>query len=236
MSSLPRRVPISLGRDGQVSGLLQVPSGALACYVLAHGAGAGMDHPFLGSMATELAERAIATLRFQFPFMERGSRRPDPPGVAQETVRAAVKVASELVPELPLIAGGRSFGGRMASQAQAASALAGVRGLAFLGFPLHPAKRPSADRANHLFEIDIPMLFVQGTRDDLADLQLLRSVCDQLGDRATLRLFEDADHGFHVRARSGRTDAQIRADIADSVAGWIGSLVDPKGRPEGGLG
>jgi predicted alpha/beta-hydrolase family hydrolase len=227
MSSLPRRVPISLGRDGQVSGLLQVPSRALACYVLAHGAGAGMDHPFLGSMATELAERAIATLRFQFPFMERGSRRPDPPGVAQETVRAAVKVASELVPELPLIAGGRSFGGRMASQAQAASALAGVRGLAFLGFPLHPAKRPSADRANHLFEIDIPMLFLQGTRDDLADLQLLRSVCDQLGDRATLRLFEDADHGFHVRARSGRTDAQIRADIADSVAGWIGSLVGP---------
>jgi predicted alpha/beta-hydrolase family hydrolase len=227
MSSLPRRVPISLGRDGQVSGLLQVPSRALACYVLAHGAGAGMDHPFLGSMATELAERAIATLRFQFPFTERGSRRPDPPSVAQETVRAAVKVASELVPELPLIAGGRSFGGRMASQAQAASALAGVRGLAFLGFPLHPAKRPSADRANHLFEIDIPMLFLQGTRDDLADLQLLRSVCDQLGDRATLRLFEDADHGFHVRARSGRTDAQIRADIADSVAGWIGSLVGP---------
>jgi predicted alpha/beta-hydrolase family hydrolase len=136
-------------------------------------------------------------------------------------------VASELVPELPLIAGGRSFGGRMASQAQAASALAGVRGLAFLGFPLHPAKRPSEDRANHLFEIDIPMLFLQGTRDDLADLQLLRSVCDQLGDRATLRLFEDADHGFHVRARSGRTDAQIRADIADSVAGWIGSLVGP---------
>jgi uncharacterized protein len=227
MSSLPRRVPISIGREGQVSGLLQVPSRAVACYVLAHGAGAGMDHPFLGSMAAELAERAVATLRFQFPFMERGSRRPDPPRVAQATVRSAVKAAAELVPELPLIAGGRSFGGRMASQAQAASALAGVRGLAFIGFPLHPAKRPSVDRANHLFEIDIPMLFLQGTRDDLADLQELRSVCGQLGDRATLRLFEDADHGFHVRARSGRTDAQIRADIADSVAGWIGSLVGP---------
>jgi predicted alpha/beta-hydrolase family hydrolase len=227
MSSLPRRVPISIGREGQLSGLLQVPSRAVACYVLAHGAGAGMDHPFLGSVATELAERAVATLRFQFPFMERGSRRPDSPRVAQETVRAAVKAAAELVPELPLIAGGRSFGGRMASQAQAASALAGVRGLAFVGFPLHPAKRPSVDRANHLFEIDIPMLFLQGTRDDLADLQQLRSVCGQLGDRATLRLFEDADHGFHVRARSGRTDAQIRADIADSVAGWIGSLVGP---------
>jgi uncharacterized protein len=215
------------GPAGRISGLLQVPSRAVACYVLAHGAGAGMDHPFLASMATELAERAIATLRFQFPFMERGSRRPDPPGVAQETVRAAIKAASELVPELPLIAGGRSFGGRMASQAQAASRLPGVRGLAFLGFPLHPAKRPSTQRADHLFEIDIPMLFLQGTRDELADVHHLRSVCGDLGDRATLRLFEDADHGFHVRARSGRTDAEVRAEIADSLARWIGSLPAP---------
>jgi predicted alpha/beta-hydrolase family hydrolase len=227
MSAISQPVPISIGQEDQVSGLLQVPSRALACYVLAHGAGAGMSHPFLESMATELAERAIATLRFQFPFMERGSRRPDPPGLAQETVRAAVTAASELVPDLPLIAGGRSFGGRMASQAQATSRLSGVRGLAFLGFPLHPAKRPSTQRANHLFEVDTPMLFLQGTRDELADLQHLRSVCDELGDRATLRLFEDADHSFHVRARSGRTDAQVRADIADSLAIWIGSLVGP---------
>ena len=224
MSPIPQPVSIAGEQAGRTSGLLQVPSRAVACYVLAHGAGAGMNHPFLASMATELAERAIATLRFQFPFIERGSRRPDPPGVAQETVRAAIKTASELVPELPLIAGGRSFGGRMASQAQAASPLPGVRGLAFLGFPLHPAKRPSTQRADHLFEVDIPMLFLQGTRDELAEIHHLRSVCGDLGDRATLRLFEDADHSFHVRARSGWTDAEVRAEIADSLARWIGSL------------
>ena len=226
MAETPTAEPVSipLGEDGAISGLLQAPSRARACYVLAHGAGAGMTHPFLEAIASELARRGVATLRFQFPYMERGSRRPDPPAVAQAAVRAAVAAASRLVPELPLVAGGRSFGGRMASQAQAAAPLREVRALAFLGFPLHPAKRPSAERAEHLFEVDVPMLFLQGTRDELADLQHLRPVCDRLGSRATLHLIEDADHGFHVRARSGRTDAQVRGELADVLAAWIAEI------------
>jgi hypothetical protein len=220
---VPQPVSIPLG-TGQISGLLDVPAGAETCYVLAHGAGAGMTHPFLEAMAADLAARAVATLRFQFPFMERGSRRPDPPPLAQAAVRAAVAAAAGLAPGLALIAGGRSFGGRMASQAQAASPLPGVRGLAFLGFPLHPAGRPSAERARHLHDVALPMLFLQGTRDELADLEHLRPVCNELGARATLRLFDDADHGFHVRAKSGRTDAQVRGEIADALTAWIGSL------------
>jgi uncharacterized protein len=220
----PRAATISMEAQS-LSGLVEVPPQARACYVLAHGAGAGMTHPWLEAMAADLAERGIATLRFQFPYMERGSRRPDPPSVAQAAVRAAVTEAARLLPGLPLVAGGRSFGGRMASQAQAQSPLPGVVGLAFLGFPLHPAKRPSRTRAEHLFSVRVPMLFLQGARDDLADLHLLRHVCGELGGHAELRLFEDADHSFHVPARSGRTDAEVRRQIADALAGWISGLV-----------
>jgi predicted alpha/beta-hydrolase family hydrolase len=223
MTSKP--VQIGLPAGGTVSGLLQVPSRAKACYVLAHGAGAGMTHAFLEAVARQLAETHVATLRFQFPFMERGTKRPDPAPVAQAAVRAAVATAARLLPGLVLVAGGRSFGGRMASQAQADGELVGVSGLAFLGFPLHPAKRPSTDRARHLDDVALPLLFIQGTRDELAELDLLRGVCDRLGGRATLHLIEDADHGFHVRARSGRTDDEVRQEIARTLAVWIDGLV-----------
>ena len=226
MSSVAaERVTIS-GDDGiEVSGLLQTPSRARACYVLAHGAGAGMDHPFMRSIAAELDQRGIATLRYQFPYMEKRAKRPDAPQVAQATVRAAAAAALRLLPGLPLIAGGKSFGGRMTSQAQAKAPLPGVRGLAFLGFPLHPAGRPSQDRAQHLFDVHIPMLFLQGTRDALATLDQLEPVCGALGARATLRLFADADHSFHVPARSGRTDAQVRSDLLDTLAAWIDGVI-----------
>src|SRR3954453_1557650 len=189
----------------RVSGLLQIPPHASACYVFAHGAGAGMAHPFMAAVAAGLAERRIATLRYQFPYMEKGSKRPDPPKIAHATVRAAVAEVAKLLPDLPLIAGGKSFGGRMTSQAQAAAPLPGVRGLAFLGFPLHPAKQPSRDRGKHLFDVQVPMLFLQGTRDTLAMLDQLEPLCQELGGGASLRLFEGADHSFHVPAKSGNT-------------------------------
>ena len=203
-----------------VSALLQVPANARACYVLAHGAGAGMTHPFMQAVADGLAERGIATLRYQFPYMERGSKRPDTPPLAHATVRAAVAQAARTLPNLALIAGGKSFGGRMTSQAQASAPLPGVRGLAFLGFPLHPAKQPSDERAAHLSKVEIPMLFLQGTRDELADLSLLTPLIARLGARATLHTFEDADHSFHVRARSGRNDAQTLAELLDTFVSW----------------
>jgi uncharacterized protein len=205
----------------RVSGLLQAPPGARACYVLAHGAGAGMTHPFMGTIANGLAERGIATLRYQFPYMEQGSKRPDTPKLAQATVRAAVAEASRLVPDLALFAGGKSFGGRMTSQAQAASPLSGVRGLVFVGFPLHPAGRPSDERGAHLFDVQIPMLFLQGTRDQLADLQLLQTLVGKLGTRATLKLFQDADHSFHVPARTGRKDSEVMAEMSQALVDWI---------------
>jgi predicted alpha/beta-hydrolase family hydrolase len=180
-----------------------------------------MAHPFMGTIANELAGHGIATLRYQFPYMEQGSKRPDTPKLAQATVRAAVAEASRLVPELSLFAGGKSFGGRMTSQTQAAAPLSGVRGLVFLGFPLHPAGRPSDERGAHLFAVQIPMLFIQGTRDQLADLQLLQALAGQLGARATLKLFQDADHSFHVPARTGRRDADIMAEVADALVAWI---------------
>jgi predicted alpha/beta-hydrolase family hydrolase len=219
--------PIAItGEEGvAVSGLLQTPPRARACYVLAHGAGAGMHHPFLAAVAAELAERGIATLRYQFPAMERGARRPDPPHLAQATVRAAVAAAARAVPKLPLFAGGKSFGGRMTSQAQASAPLTGVRGLAFLGFPLHPAGRPANARAEHLFAVDIPMLFLQGTRDALATLDQLEPLCRKLGALATLKLFKDADHSFHVPARSGRTDAQVRTEMLDAFAAWVDGVL-----------
>jgi uncharacterized protein len=228
--SAPQRVAISVPEALRVSSLLQAPPRARACYVLAHGAGAGMEHPFMAAVAAELAQRGIASLRYQFPFMERGTKRPDPPQLAQATVRAAVMEAQRLVPDLPLFAGGKSFGGRMTSQAQAAAPLPGVRGLIFLGFPLHPAGRPSADRAKHLFEVRIPMLFLQGSRDALATLEELRPVCKALGARAALQVFADADHSFHVPARSSRSDAQVRAELLDALAAWIDATIDQSRR------
>ena len=180
-----------------------------------------MTHPFMAGIASGLAERGIATLRYQFPYMEKGSRRPDPPKLAHATVRAAVAKASQLLPNLPLIAGGKSFGGRMTSQAQALAPLPNVCGLAFLGFPLHPAGRPSQERGQHLFDIHIPMLFLQGTRDALADMKHLEPLCAARGPRAALKQFLDADHSFHVPARSGRTDAQVRSQLLDAMAEWI---------------
>jgi uncharacterized protein len=219
--------PVTIvANDGvSVSGLLQTPQGARACYVFAHGAGAGMTHPFMAAVAAGLSSRGVATLRYQFPYIKRGSKRPDPPLVAHATVRAAVAEASRLLPEVPLIAGGKSFGGRMTSQAQTKTPLPGVRGLAFLGFPLHPANQPSQERAKHLFDVHIPMLFLQGTRDTLAMLDQLEPVCHALGDRTTLKLFQDADHSFHVPARSGRKDADVRGEVLDALAAWIDSVI-----------
>jgi predicted alpha/beta-hydrolase family hydrolase len=223
MPPSPEPLAITIG-DMQVSALLQSPSRPRACYVLAHGAGAGMTHPFMGAVADGLASRGIATLRYQFPYMERGSKRPDQPKIAHAAVRAAADEAARRCPGLPLIAGGKSFGGRMTSQAQAAAPLRGVRGLAFLGFPLHPPKQPSRQRGAHLFEVQVPMLFLQGTRDALASLEELHPLCQALGTRATLQLFESADHSFHVPARSGRTDAQVMAALLDALAAWVDGL------------
>jgi predicted alpha/beta-hydrolase family hydrolase len=223
---------ITVGDAGRVSGLLQVPAGARICFVLAHGAGAGMSHPFMAGVADGLAERGIATMRYQFPYMEQGSKRPDAPKLAQATVRAAVIETSRLLPRLDLVAGGKSFGGRMTSQVQAETPLSGVRGLVFLGFPLHPRGRPSHERAEHLFEVKIPMLFLQGTRDALADIHLMRQLAERLGPRATLKLFEDADHSFHVPARTGRKDADIRSEMLDALAGWVKAMVAPNGHSE----
>jgi predicted alpha/beta-hydrolase family hydrolase len=226
MSSPPvEPVTITLPDAQRVSGLLQVPQNPRACYVLAHGAGAGMAHPFMTAIADGLAERGVASLRYQFLYMELGSKRPDTPKVAHAAVRAAVEEAARRLPELPLFAGGKSFGGRMTSQAQAGSPLPGVRGLVFLGFPLHPAGKPSNERAKHLSDVNLPMLFLQGTRDDLAELSLLEPVCHELGARATLKLFTDADHSFHVPARTGRKDPEIRAELLDAMVDWIGKTL-----------
>jgi predicted alpha/beta-hydrolase family hydrolase len=201
--------------------ILLRPDDASACYVFAHGAGAGMRHSFMAAFAEGLAARRIASLRYDFPYMEKGSKRPDPPAVAHAAVRAAVAQAAAQCAGLALFAGGKSFGGRMTSQAQAKAALPGVHGLVFVGFPLHPAGKPEVERAEHLSAVGLPMLFLQGTRDELADLDLMRSVVDGLGERATLALFDDADHAFHVRARSGRNDTQVREAMLDAMADWI---------------
>ncbi|RYY79491.1 MAG: alpha/beta hydrolase [Comamonadaceae bacterium] len=201
--------------------LLTAPPDPQACYVFAHGAGAGMDHSFMDAIATGLAQRGIATLRFQFPFMEQGSKRPDPPKVAQAAVRAAVEEAARRLPGVPLFAGGKSFGGRMTSQAQAEAPLEGVRGIVFVGFPLHGANKPSTDRAKHLADVKVPMLFLQGTRDALADLELMQQAARGLGKRATLHVVDGADHAFHVLVRSGRNDAQVREELLDTMAAWI---------------
>ena len=221
-------ITITVENSQRVSALLLAPAGVRAFYVLAHGAGAGMAHPFMTSVAEGLAERGVATLRYQFPYMERGSKRPDPPAVAQATVRAAVAEAARLTPGLPLIAGGKSFGGRMTSQAQVASPLPGVRGLVFLGFPLHAPGKPSDERADHLFDVRIPMLFLQGTRDELAELSLLQPLVEKLGPRTTLKLFPQADHSFRVPARSGRKDADVRNEMLDALVAWVAYIAaDP---------
>jgi len=220
-----RDLTFAVGSAGSVSALLMRPKDARACYVLAHGAGAGMRHASMEAIASGLAERGIATLRYQFPYMERGSKRPDPPALAQATVRGAVAEAARSCVGLPLVAGGKSFGGRMTSQAQAGSPLEGVKGLAFFGFPLHPAGKPSVDRAKHLADVKIPMLFLQGTRDALAELSLLEPVVRGLGAKATLHVVEGADHSFHVLKSSGRNDREVLAEILDAFAAWVDGFV-----------
>jgi predicted alpha/beta-hydrolase family hydrolase len=207
-----------------VDTLVELPDGARCLYVLAHGAGAGMRHPFLGSMARALAERGVGTLRYEFPYMERKSRRPDRPEVAVARVREAVAEAARLAPGLPLIAGGKSFGGRMTSHAQAAAPLPGVAGLAFLGFPLHPPGKPSTTRAEHLKDVHVPMLFLQGTRDDFADLALLRPVLDGLQAPVTLHLVDGGDHSFAVSKAAGRSAADVTARLADALVAWARGL------------
>jgi len=218
MESQP--IVIGVGSE-QVSGLLLRPSGAKALYLFAHGAGAGMAHKAMESNARGLAERGIATLRYQFPYMEKGSRRPDPPRIAHATVRAAAREARRLVPDLMLFAGGRSFGGRMTAQAQAIEPLRQVAGLAFLGFPLHPAGKPGIERAEHLAKVMVPMLFVSGDRDALAEPQLLKGVVAGLGERASLHFVSQADHSFRVAAKSGRTPGEAEGEALDVLSQWI---------------
>lgn len=215
---------IDVRPDLRVSALLQLPAHARALFVFAHGAGAGMNHPFMTDLASALAKRDVGTLRYQFPSMERGSRRPDSPTVCHATVRAAVAEARNQAPTLAIVAGGKSFGGRMTSQAHSLRALPDVRGLVFVGFPLHPPKHPGVERAKHLSDVSIPMLFLQGTRDELADLALLEPVVDSLGPRARLKRIDGADHSFHVRARDGRINSEVIAELADVIVGWTMAL------------
>jgi predicted alpha/beta-hydrolase family hydrolase len=219
-----QQLKLTLEKGNSVSALLLRSDNARACFVFAHGAGAGMSHPFMETVATGLCDRGIATLRYQFPYMEKGSKRPDAPAVAHAAVRTAVAEAARRCSGLPLIAGGKSFGGRMTSQAQAIAPLTGVRGLAFLGFPLHPAGKPSTSRAAHLSEIKIPMLFLQGTRDGLAEMSLLEPVVNGLGGQASLYVVREADHSFHVLARSGRNDPEVMNEVLDALSAWIGGL------------
>jgi uncharacterized protein len=219
-SSDSKRIVIDVDDTTRVSAILDSPAGATICVVLAHGAGAGMEHPSMSAIAIDLAAHGIAALRYQFPYMERGDKRPDAPPLCHATVRAAVAAARKLLPHAVLIAGGRSFGGRMTSQAQAAAPLADVRGLVFFGFPLHRADKPSIERGAHLSRVKIPMLFLQGTRDALADLTLLQPLVAGLKNLATLKTLEGADHSFHVLVRSGRTDAQVRAETMNALVEW----------------
>jgi uncharacterized protein len=213
------------GGKSTVAALLMRPAKARACYVFAHGAGAGMTHAFMTEAAEGLAERGIATLRYQFPYMQQGGKRPDPPAIAHAAVRGAVAAAALHCPGLPPIAGGKSFGGRMTSQAQAKAALPGVVGLAFFGFPLHAVGKPSSERADHLADVRVPVLFLQGSADKLAEVDLLKPVVNKLGSRATLHLVDGADHSFHVPKRSGRSDREVMAEILDAFAAWAAPLI-----------
>lgn len=219
--------------DKTEDGLLVRPHDARLLYVLAHGAGAGMRHHFLAQAADAFAARGIATYRYEFPYMQAGKNRPDSPGVAAAAVRAAVVAGSHRAPELPLIAGGKSFGGRMTSQAQAQKPLPGVRGLVFLGFPLHAPGRPGTQRAEHLTSVDVPMLFLQGTRDEFAQLDLLQQVVKGLGDRATLHLIEEGDHSFKVPKRTGKTEGDVMTELAQTILQWAGGVVSPTAAPQG---
>jgi len=205
---------------GDVSALLSRPAKARRLLALAHGAGAGMSHPFMDNLADALASVGVAAFRYQFPYMEQRRRVPDSPAVLMATVAAALRAAAQAVPGLPLFAGGKSMGGRMTSQAAAQHPLDGVRGLVFFGFPLHPPNRPGTKRADHLAKVTTPMLFLQGTRDTLADLNLLRPVCAKLGSRATLHVIETADHSFHMLKKSGRSDAEVLQELAETTASW----------------
>ena len=213
-------VDIPVGEE-RTSGLLLKPAGAKALYLFAHGAGTNMSHRTMASNAEGLADRGIATLRYNFLYTEKGGKRPDPPKLAHAAVRAAAAKAQELVPDLPLFAGGRSFGGRMTSQAQSEDPLPGVRGLVFLGFPLHPAGKPGIERAGHLAKVRVPMLFVSGTKDALAALELLKPVVAGLGKLATLHLVDQADHSFKVATKSGRTNPEVETEVLDTVAAWM---------------
>jgi uncharacterized protein len=220
VSNAGKPVTFAVDEERTVSGLLMLPADARALYVLAHGAGAGMRQKFMEATAQGLARRGIATFRYQFPYMEMGGKRPDTPKVAHATVRAAVGEAARLATGVPLIAGGKSFGGRMTSQAEAAEHLPGVRGIAFLGFPLHPPGAPGDTRGEHLSEVKVPMLFLQGTRDEFAELDLLKPLVAKLGKPATLKLIDGADHSFHVLAKSGRKDPEVLDEVLDALAGW----------------
>lgn len=215
---------IDLADNGQVSALLDRPADAWLLYVLAHGAGAGMRHRFLDAIVRALFVRGVATLRYQFPYMEAGARRPDSPVVAERTVGAAVELAAEVAGGIPVIAGGKSFGGRMTSGA-AAKSLRGVRGLVFLGFPLHPPGKPGTDRADHLDNVEVPMLFLQGTRDQFARLDLVSTVCRRLEPRATLHLIDEGDHSFNVPKRTGRDSSAVIDELADTIVDWAGSSI-----------
>lgn len=215
---------LDIERIGTISAILTQPDNARACYVLAHGAGADMRHSFMDKVATGLADRGIATLRFNFPYMEKKQGRPDQPAVAHAAIRAAVEEAARLCPGLKLVAGGKSFGGRMTSQAQSKAPLPGVQGLAFLGFPLHADKKPSTERAEHLAGIAIPMLFLQGTRDGLADLGHLKPVIEALGPKATLHEVEGGDHSFAVLKKSGRSNEEALAEVLDALTAWIDEI------------
>jgi uncharacterized protein len=207
---------------GEVSAILARPAEARWLLVLGHGAGAGMNHPFMESLANELAEADVATLRYQFPYMENRRRAPDRPDVLTATVAAAVRAASDSAPGLPVLAGGKSMGGRMTSQAAAQGLLPDVKALVFFGFPLHPPGQPGVKRADHLAKVAAPMLFLQGTRDTLADLTLLRPICARLGARATLHVIETADHSFHVLKSAKRSDAEVMRELAQTTASWAG--------------
>lgn len=213
-------VPPPAPEAGEVSALLVRPAKALRMLALAHGAGAGMRHAFMEALARELADAGVATLRYQFPYMEKRQRVPDRPAALTATVRAAVRAASSAAPDLPLLAGGKSLGGRMTSLAASEQPLEKVQGLVFFGFPLHPPNQPGTKRAEHLARVNVPMLFLQGTRDTLADLKLLRPICAGLGTRAALAVFETADHSFHVLKSSGQTDAEVLRELAQTVARW----------------
>jgi uncharacterized protein len=218
------RLQFAVEGAGEVSAILMRPATAQWLLVLAHGAGAGMTHPFLEKLARELAEAGVATFRYQFPYMEQRRRAPDSPWVATATVAAAVRAAAKAAGGLPLFAGGKSFGGRMSSQAASQQLLEGVRGLVFFGFPLHPPNKPGTKRAEHLDKVELPMLFLQGTRDTLADLKLLRPICSSLGSRAKLHVIETADHSFHVLKSSGRSDAEVLRELAQTTASWAERL------------